>query len=76
MERLKTFRTIIWLVAAIFVVEVGMLVVMLRPDSAFLWMTIGIIALLGIYLIRLSLVMVKDLEEFEREKEKQNHKQQ
>lgn len=74
MERLKTFRTIIWLVAAIFVVEVGMLVVMLRPESAFLWMTIGIIALLGLYLIRLSLVMVKDLEEFE--KEKQNHKQQ
>lgn len=71
MERLKTFRTVIWLIAGILILEVGMLIVMLQPDSAFLWMTIGIIALLCAYLVRLSLMFLGELKEFE-EKKNQN----
>lgn len=62
MERLRTFRTIIWLIAGIVAIELGMLVVMLRPDSFFLWATLGLLAMMCVYLVRISLVLIKELE--------------
>lgn len=71
MERLRTLRTIILLIAGLLALELGMLVVMLRPGFFYLWASVGIIALLSAYLVRLSLMLVKELKQKETDKPKQ-----
>ena len=68
MERLKNLRTIVWLIAGIMALELGMLVVMLRPSSFFLWATLGLFALMCVYLVRLSLMLIRELEKKEQDK--------
>lgn len=62
MERLRNIRTNVWIIAGIVALELGMLVAMLRPDSFFLWATLGVFALMCVYLVRLCLMLVKELE--------------
>ncbi len=68
MERLRNLRTVVWIIAGIVAVELGMLVVMLRPGSFFLWATLGLFALMCVYLVRICLVLIKELEKKEQNK--------
>ncbi len=68
MERLRNFRTIVWLIAGIVALELGMLAVILRPGSFYLWATLGVFALMCIYLVYLCLTLIKELEKKEQNK--------
>ena len=68
MERLRNLRTVVWIIAGIVAVELGMLVVMLRPGSFFLWAALGLFALMCVYLVRICLVLIKELEKKEQNK--------
>ena len=69
MEKLRNLRTIVWLIAGIMALELGMLVVILRPGSFFLWATLGLFALMCVYLVRISLMLIKELEKKEKEQD-------
>ncbi len=56
-------KTIVWMASALLVVELVMLIVMIRPHSFFIWATLAVIALMCLYLIRLSLGLIGELEE-------------
>lgn len=68
MERLRTLRTTVWLIAGIVALELGMLALMLRPGSFFLWAALGVFTLMCVYLVRISLVLIKELEKKEQNK--------
>ncbi|MDL2319572.1 hypothetical protein LJC45_00360 [Alistipes sp. OttesenSCG-928-B03] len=68
MERLRTLTTIVWMIAGLLVLELGMLVVMFWPGSFYLWASIGIIAILCLYLVRLSLSLLAEQKKKESEK--------
>lgn len=61
-DRLKTIKNVILIVAALAVVEIAMLVATFRPQGFYMWSTVGVIALLLAYLVRIALGLVKELE--------------
>ena len=65
MERLQALKVIVYMAAVLLVVELGMLVLMIRPTSFFLWGTLAVIAIICTYLIRLSLGLLAELKERE-----------
>lgn len=55
------------MIAALLTLEFAMLIVMLRPVGGFfLWVSLGIVAFMCCYLVRLCLVLIKELREHER----------
>ncbi len=68
MERLRNLRTVVWIIAGIVALELAMLVAMLRPSSFFLWATLGVLALMCVYLVRICLVLIKESEKKEQNK--------
>jgi ABC-type multidrug transport system permease subunit len=68
MERLKTLTTLVYLLAGLLVLELAFLIHLLRPQRMVLWMTLGAIAVVGIYLVRMSLGLLRELKEREEEK--------
>lgn len=68
MERLRSLRTIVLLIAGLLVFEIAAIVLMLRPGFIFLWLTLGIIGLLCAYLVRLSLMLIKELKDLTKDK--------
>ena len=67
MEKLKMLRTIVWMASVLLLVELAMLVVMIRPTSFFVWATLAVIALMCVYLIRLSLGLIGELQNREKQ---------
>ena len=67
MERLRSLRTVVWIIAAILLLELVMLVLILWPGSFFLWTSLGILALLGLYLVRISQSLLSELMEKEKD---------
>ncbi|MCD7968924.1 MAG: hypothetical protein LUF87_01025 [Alistipes sp.] len=61
MERLRTLKTIVYLICAIMAVQLGLLVHMVRPSGMFLWVSFAVIAILFIYLARVALVALDEL---------------
>lgn len=62
MENAKKIKVVIGLLAGILVFEVFMLLIMLRPLTFYLGMTLGVILIVNIYLVALSLSLLKQLE--------------
>lgn len=62
MENAKKIKIIIGLLAGILVFELIMLLLILRPLTFFLGMTLGVILIVNIYLVVLSLSLLKLLE--------------
>lgn len=63
MERFKRLKTIVYLLIFILVVEIGMLIMMIRPTTFQPWAAIGVIAVVCLYLGVLSLGLIKELNE-------------
>ncbi|MCC8036292.1 MAG: hypothetical protein LIO77_10280 [Rikenellaceae bacterium] len=61
MERLKTLRTIVYMICAIFAVQVAILISIIKPSGMFLWAGFGVIAILFVYLARVALLALKEL---------------
>lgn len=62
MENAKKIKVVIGLLAGILVFEVFMLLIMLRPLTFYFGMTLGVILIVNIYLVVLSLSLLKQLE--------------
>lgn len=67
MERLKTFRYIVWMAAVLLLVQLVMFVAVMFPLTTFLWLFVGVMAVLVLYLVRISLVLIGELEKKERD---------
>ncbi len=63
MDKLKFLRMIVTVLAVLLGVELVVLVMMIKPATPALWLTIGVIALVGIYLVRVSLGLIKELKD-------------
>lgn len=63
MERFDSLKIVIWLIAVILLVEIGMLIATMRPSGFFQWATIIIIGVLMLYLVRLSLGLLSELKD-------------
>lgn len=61
MENLKAIRKIVYLCAVIFAVQIGIMILMLRPDSFFVWAGFGVLAVVCLYLIRISLLLLDEM---------------
>jgi Flp pilus assembly protein protease CpaA len=71
MERLRNLHTTTWLIAVLLLVELVMIVVMTRPVGGFfLWTSLGIVALMCCYLVRICLVLIKELKDYENKKDR------
>ncbi len=66
MERSKQLRKIIFLLAAILIFELLFLGYLIKPGSIFIWISIGIIAVVCLYLIVISLALIKELNKPEK----------
>lgn len=66
MERSKQLRKIIFLLAAILICELLFLGYLLKPGSMFIWISIGVIAVVCLYLIVISLSLIKELNKTEK----------
>lgn len=62
MENAKKIKIVIGLSAGILVFEVIMLLLVLRPLTFYLGMTLGVILIVNFYLAALSLTLLKQLE--------------
>ena len=66
MERYKQLRKVIFLLAAILILELVFLGYLVLPGSMFIWISIGVIAVVGLYLIVISLALVRELNKTEK----------
>lgn len=62
MDRFKGLTIVVYILAGLLVFKLGMLVVMLRPNSAQLWLSLAVLAIICLYLISLSLGLIKELK--------------
>ena len=63
MEKLKAIKSIIWIAGTLFFLQLVMFIIMLRPLNTYMWISIAVLAILGIYFIRVSLSLAKELKE-------------
>jgi hypothetical protein len=63
MERLKTLTTLVYLLAGLLLFELGFLVFQIRPQTLVLWVTLGAIVVVCLYLVRLALGLLKELKD-------------
>lgn len=66
MERSKQLRKVIFLLTAILVLELVFLGYLVRPGSVFIWTSIGVIAVVCLYLIVISLALTRELNKTEK----------
>ncbi len=67
MERFKTLRKVIWLAVILMFLQLVILVAVLFPLTTVMWMSVGILAVLTLYLGRISLALLAELEKKERD---------
>lgn len=70
MERFKTLRKVIWLAVILLFLQLVIMAVALHPMATVLWLSLVIVAVLGLYLGRISLALLAELEKKEGESEK------
>lgn len=70
MENLQTLRKIVYTCAVLFAVQLIVLVVMVRPSTFYVWAALGVIALLCVYLVTISLHLLRELDEKRRKEDK------
>lgn len=63
MEKLKTIKSIIWIAGALFFIQLVMLAVVLNPSAPVIWLSLAVLAILGLYFIRVSLTLAKELRD-------------
>ena len=61
MERIGKLKVIVWLLAVILLFELGFLAYMLAPGNFFLWTTLGVIAIVCLYLCVLIWQLIREL---------------
>ena len=66
MERYKQLRKVIFLLAAILILELVFLGYLVWPGSVFIWTSIGVIAVVCLYLIVISLALTRELNKTEK----------
>ncbi len=62
MGNAKKIKIVIGLLTGILIFELLMLLIILRPLTFYLGMTLGVILIVNIYLVSLSLTLLKQLE--------------
>lgn len=70
MERFKTLRKVIWLAVILLFLQLVIMAVVMYPMATVLWLSLAIVAVLGLYLGRISLALLAELEKKEGESEK------
>ena len=66
MERTGKIKTIIGLLAMILAIEIGLLIYMLYPGGFYLWITIGVIGIVCLYLCVISWQLTGELSRHEK----------
>lgn len=67
MERLKTLKYVIWIAALLLVLQLSILIAVMFPLTNFLWLTVAVVAIVGLYLVRIALVLLGELEKKEKD---------
>ncbi len=67
MERLRTLRSVVLICIVLLFAELGLLVWLVRPATFYVWSAFGVIALLCVYLARISLMMIRERQEQEKQ---------
>ena len=62
MEKTKILKIVVGLLLCILVFELGVLAFVLRPGSFFLWVTLGVILIVCIYLAGICLKLINLLK--------------
>lgn len=70
MERFKTLRKVIWLAVILLFLQLVIMAVVMYPMATVLWLSLAIVAVLGLYLGRISLALLAELEKKEGKSEK------
>lgn len=63
MERLKTLKSVVYVIAVILAIQLGLLIYIIRPSRFVLWSGFAVVTLMCIYLIRLSISVLNELIE-------------
>ena len=66
MERSKQLRRVILLLAAILAFELLFLGYLIRPGSIFVWISVGVISVVCLYLVIISLALTRELNKTEK----------
>lgn len=61
MERLRTLRTIVYIICAILAVQLTILITVIRPSGLFMLSSFAVIVILCIYLARVALLALNEL---------------
>lgn len=62
-EKFRLYRTLVWVLAFILFFEVAMLCWAIPAKTTFIWITLGAIAFLSLYLLVFCLRLIRELSE-------------
>lgn len=65
MERFKLLRKVVWFAMILLLLQLVIMAVVIYPMSTLMWLSILIVALLGLYLGRISLALISELDKKE-----------
>lgn len=63
MDKIRSLRRIIYILAAIFAVQMVFVAFMLRPLTLIKWVSIGVLAVVAVYLIAIGLKLLQKVKE-------------
>ena len=62
MERFKLLRKVVWFAMILLLLQLVIMAVVIYPMSTLMWLSILIVAVLGLYLGRISLALISELD--------------
>lgn len=65
MERFKLLRKVVWFAMILLLLQLVIMAVVIYPMSTLMWLSILIVAVLGLYLGRISLALISELDKKE-----------